>query len=455
MTMLSINPATGQTIAEYQTHSTEKVEQLITEARTAFESWRFKPLAERAEVVRKAAAILNKNRESYALLMTREMGKPVSQSLAEIDKCADACVFYAEKSSEFLAPDRVKTNAPESFVCYEPLGVVLAVMPWNFPFWQVFRFAAPGLMAGNAGLLKHASNVSGCALAIEDVFREAGLPAGLFSTLLIKSSDVEQVIRHRDVSAVTLTGSGPAGAAVASTAGQELKKSVLELGGSDAYVVLADADLDLAARVCAMSRMNNNGQTCIAAKRLIVDAQVKQQFEEKLLQEMKRYQTGNPELEATNQGPMARADLRDELHQQVEESIRLGARCLLGGSVPDEAGAFYPATLLTDVEESMPAFNQELFGPVASVIAATDEEEAISKANDSDFGLGAAVFSQDIDKARHIAAHRLEAGTCVVNDFVRSDPRLPFGGIKQSGYGRELSHFGMHEFVNIKTVYTG
>jgi len=453
MTLLSINPANDQTIAEYKTHTTEKTDQLIKEARSAFESWRFSPLPDRARVLRNAAEVLKSNRESYALLMTREMGKPVSQSLAEIDKCSSACLFYADKSSEFLAPDMVMTEASESFVCYEPLGVVLAVMPWNFPFWQVFRFAAPGLMAGNAGLLKHASNVSGCALAIEDVFKEAGLPNGLFSTLLIKSSAVEQVIRHRDVSAVTLTGSGAAGAAVASTAGQVLKKSVLELGGSDAYVVLEDADLDLAARVCANSRMNNNGQTCIAAKRLIVDAKVKQQFEEKLLQELQAYQSGNPELETTNQGPMARTDLRDELHQQVEESVRLGARCLLGGFVPEGSGAFYPATLLTDVDETMPAFSEELFGPVASVIAAEDEEDAIRKANDSDFGLGAAVFSKDIDRARHIAAHRLEAGTCVVNDFVRSDPRLPFGGIKQSGYGRELSHFGIREFVNIKTVY--
>lgn len=455
MTLLSINPVNEQTIAEYKTHSADRVDELITEAKAAFEEWRFTPLKERASILRNTASLLKDNRESYALLMTREMGKPISQSLAEVDKCADACLFYADKSAEFLAPDMVVTEAPESFVCYEPLGVILAVMPWNFPFWQVFRFAVPALMAGNAGLLKHASNVSGCALAIEDVFKEAGLPKGLFSSLLIKSSEVERVINNRGISAVTLTGSGPAGAAVASAAGRVLKKSVLELGGSDAYVVLADADLDLAARICAASRMNNNGQTCIAAKRLIVDIQVKAQFEDKLLQELVAYQTGNPELEDTNQGPMARIDLRDELHNQVRESIHLGARCLLGGELPEGRGAYYPATLLTDVAESMPAFDQELFGPVASVIAATNEEDAIRKANNSDFGLGAAVFSQDIDRARHIAAHRLEAGTCVVNDFVRSDPRLPFGGIKQSGYGRELSHFGMREFVNVKSVYTG
>jgi len=455
MTLLSINPANGHTIAEYQSHSREKVDQLIDAAKAGFEHWRQVSLTERSKVLRRAAEVLKDNRESYALLMTREMGKPLSQSLAEVDKCAGGCLFYADKASEFLAPDMVVTEAPESFVCYEPLGVVLAVMPWNFPFWQVFRFAAPALMAGNAGLLKHASNVSGCALAIESVFREAGLPEGVFSTLLIKSSEVERVVSHPVISAVTLTGSGPAGAAVASAAGRALKKSVLELGGSDAYVVLADADLDLAARVCANSRMNNNGQTCIAAKRLIVEHSVKQQFEEKLLQELQRYQPGNPELPETNQGPMAREDLRNELHDQVERSVAAGARCLLGGRIPEGSGAYYPATLLTDVDESMPAFYEELFGPVASVIAARDEEDAISKANDSDFGLGAAVFTRDIDRGRHIAAHRLEAGTCVVNDFVRSDPRLPFGGIKQSGFGRELSHFGIREFVNIKTVYTG
>ncbi|MCB1669976.1 MAG: NAD-dependent succinate-semialdehyde dehydrogenase [Gammaproteobacteria bacterium] len=455
MTLLSINPANGHTIAEYKTHSQEKVDQLIADARTAFEDWRQVSLTDRSRVLSRAAEILKTNRESYALLMTREMGKPLSQSLGEIDKCADACRFYADKATEFLAPDMVMTEAPESFVCYEPLGVVLAVMPWNFPFWQVFRFAAPGLMAGNAGLLKHASNVSGCALAIENIFREAGLPDGLFSTLLIKSQDVERVIEHKSVSAVTLTGSGAAGASVASTAGKALKKSVLELGGSDAYVVLADADLDLAARICAKSRMNNNGQTCIAAKRLIVESGVKEEFEQKLLRQLENYQPGDPEQEQTNQGPMARTDLRDELHSQVEKSIAAGARCLLGGKVPDGPGSYYPATLLTDVDESMPAFHEELFGPVASVIAASDEEDAISKANNSEFGLGAAVFTSDIDRGRHIAAHRLEAGTCVVNDFVRSDPRLPFGGIKQSGYGRELSHFGIREFVNIKTVYSG
>jgi len=454
MSLLSVNPANDQTIAEFEPHSLKKTDQLIANAKTAFNSWRHTAVKDRADILRKAAEILRNNRLPYALLMTREMGKPVTQSLVEIDKCASACLYYADKSAEFLAPEVVTTEASESFVCFEPLGVVLAVMPWNFPFWQVFRFAAPGLIAGNAGLLKHASNVSGCALAIEDIFREAGLPDGLFSTLLIKSSEVERIIKHRDIAAVTLTGSGSAGASVASAAGAALKKSVLELGGNDAYLILADADLNLAARVCVNSRMNNNGQTCIAAKRLIVDARVKQQFEEKLLLEMQKYQPGNPELESTNQGPMARSDLRNELHEQVEESIALGARCLLGGIIPDGPGAYYPATLLTDVDDPMPAFRQELFGPVASVIVADGDEDAISKANDSDFGLGAAVFSQDIDRARHIASHRLEAGTCVVNDFVRSDPRLPFGGIKQSGYGRELSHLGMREFMNIKTVYT-
>ncbi len=319
MTLLSINPANGHTIAEYKTHGQEKVDQLIDNAMSAFNDWRQASLTDRSRVLRTAAEILKTNRESYALLMTREMGKPITQSLAEIDKCADACRFYADKATEFLAPERVITESPESFVCYEPLGVILAIMPWNFPFWQVFRFAAPGLMAGNVGLLKHAGNVSGCALAIEDIFREAELPEGAFSTLLIKSRDVNRVITNRLVSAVTLTGSAAAGAEVAKTAGQALKKSVLELGGSDAYVILADADLDLAARICATSRMNNNGQTCIAAKRLIVESGVKQEFERKLLRELEQYRFGEPELEETNQGPMARSDLREGTAQPGQE----------------------------------------------------------------------------------------------------------------------------------------
>jgi len=454
MTFQSINPATNEVIATYQIHSDEEISTSIEAANTAFKDWRTTTMDQRAVIMHKAADILRQNKQEYALLMTQEMGKPISQTLIEIEKCAYACDHYADFSAEYLAKEIIETNAPESFICYEPMGLILAIMPWNFPFWQIFRFAAPALMAGNGCLLKHAPNVIGCALAVEELFIQAGLPDGLFTTLIAETSSVEAIIANRHVSAVTLTGSCAAGSAVASLAGKYLKKSVLELGGSDPYVVLADADIELAAKVCTASRMNNNGQVCIAAKRLIVEKSVAAKFEKLLLEEMATYTPGSPELETTNQGPMARQDLLDNLQRQVDESIEQGAKCILGGSAFDGPGFYYPATVLTDVTQSMTAFREELFGPVACIITANDEEHAIELANDSDFGLGGAVFSRDIDKAREIASHRIETGTCVVNDFVLSDPRLPFGGIKQSGYGRELSQFGIREFVNIKTVYT-
>lgn len=455
MTIESINPATDHAIEKYLPHTESEVAQIIAGAETAFQAWRHTKLEHRAKCMRKAAELLRKNKQRYGLLITREMGKPIAQAVAEIEKCANCCEHYAENTGRYLAVESVDAATQESYVAFEPLGVILAVMPWNFPFWQVFRFAAPALMAGNAGLLKHASNVSGCALAIEKVFEEAGFPVGLFKALLLESKRVEAVINNPAVCAVTLTGSGPAGAAVAGTAGKALKKSVLELGGNDAYVVLKDADLALAARICVQSRMNNAGQTCIAAKRLIVVEAVQKQFEALVKQEVETWVAGNPELEDTRMGPMARPDLREELQRQVDESIDMGARCEVGGKIPPGAGAFYPATLLTNVTRDMPAFREELFGPVACIIPAVDEAEAIDLANDSIFGLGAAVFSRDVARAKDIALHRLEAGTCVVNDFVRSDPLLPFGGIKQSGFGRELSYFGIREFVNIKTVYVG
>jgi succinate-semialdehyde dehydrogenase/glutarate-semialdehyde dehydrogenase len=326
-------------------------------------------------------------------------------------------------------------------------------MPWNFPFWQVFRFAAPALMAGNTAVLKHASNVPGCALAIEDVFREAGFPGNVFHTLLAGSSQVDSIIEHPLVRAVTLTGSTPAGRAVAAKAGERLKKTVLELGGSDPYVVLDDADLELAAATCVASRLINSGQSCIAAKRFIVTEKNRGEFERRFVERMKAVRMGNPLDETTQVGPQARRDLRDDLQRQVDESLARGARLLLGGHVPEGPGAFYPPTVLTDVRPGMPAYDEELFGPVAAIIAVADEEEALRVANDSAFGLGAALFSRNVARARQLAAERIEAGTVVVNTFVRSDPRLPFGGIKESGYGRELSHFGIREFVNVKTVY--
>jgi succinate-semialdehyde dehydrogenase/glutarate-semialdehyde dehydrogenase len=401
----------------------------------------------------RAAGVLDERRERYARLMVEEMGKPIRQARAEVEKCAWCCRFYAEEGPGFVAPQEVATDAGRSFVAFEPLGVVLAVMPWNFPFWQVFRFAAPALVAGNAAVLKHASNVPACALAIEEVFAAAGFPADLFRTLLIGSGRVDAVLEDERVRAATLTGSTPAGRSIAAKAGALLKKTVLELGGSDPYLILADADIDAAAATCAASRLVNGGQSCIAAKRFIVDRRVVRAFEQRLTARMAETRMGDPAAEDTELGPLARHDLRDELHEQVERSIAMGARLLLGGKVPDGPGAFYPASVLAGVRKGMPAADEELFGPVAAVLEAEDDDDAIRIANDSPFGLGAAVFTRDRARGERIAQTRLDAGCCFVNDFVRSDPRLPFGGVKESGYGRELAEFGIREFVNIKTVY--
>jgi succinate-semialdehyde dehydrogenase/glutarate-semialdehyde dehydrogenase len=403
--------------------------------------------------MKKAAAILRERAREFGELMTAEMGKPVAGGVAEAEKCAWVCDYYADNAEEFLADQEVETDASRSFVTFQPIGVVLAVMPWNFPFWQVFRFAAPNLMAGNAGVLKHASNVPGCALAIEEVFRGAGFPDGLFRTLLVPGSRVDSIIENPLVRAVTLTGSTPAGRAVAEKAGEQLKKTVLELGGSDPYLILEDADLDAAAATCATARLINSGQSCIAAKRFLVVEAVREEFEERFVAAMAATKMGDPMEEDTVVGPQARGDLRDELHDQVKRSVASGARCLLGGEIPEGPGAFYPPTVLTDVRPGMPAYSEELFGPVASVIPVKGEAEAIRVANDSVFGLGAAVFTRDEERGTRIAREELEAGACFVNAFVRSEPRLPFGGVKESGYGRELAPFGILEFVNIKTVW--
>jgi succinate-semialdehyde dehydrogenase/glutarate-semialdehyde dehydrogenase len=453
MALKSINPATGEMIGAYEELAPKDAVRAIEKCDAAFAAWRETSFSERGALMKNAASVLRSRREEYARLMALEMGKPVRQGRAEIEKCAWVCDYYAERAGSFLEPEIVATDARKSFVSYRPLGVVLAVMPWNFPFWQVFRFAAPALMAGNAGLLKHASNVCGCALAIEDVFTKAGFPVDLFKALLVPSSAVEALIANPAVKAVTLTGSSLAGRAVASAAGRMLKKTVLELGGSDPYVIMEDADIERAAAVCAESRLVNSGQSCIAAKRFIVSASRARQFTEIFVQKMLAARVGDPLDEATDVGPLARLDLRDELHRQVMDSIAKGASCLTGGRIREGAGAYYALTVLGGVEKGMSAYDEELFGPVAAVITARDEEEAIRKANDTSFGLGAALFTKDLERGERIAASRIEAGSCFVNSFVKSDPRLPFGGIKDSGYGRELSYFGIREFVNIKTVY--
>jgi succinate-semialdehyde dehydrogenase / glutarate-semialdehyde dehydrogenase len=452
MALDAVNPATGETIKTYDEMTPQQAAAAVEEAHAAWKSWRTTPFSERARPMKKAAGILRERKEELARLMALEMGKPFKQGIAEAEKCALGCDYYAEHAEAHLAPEIVKTEATKSYVAFEPLGVVLAVMPWNFPFWQVFRFAAPALMAGNTGVLKHASNVPGCAMAIEDVFVQAGFPKGVFRTLLIGSRQVKAIIEHSLVRAVTLTGSTPAGKAVASQAGAALKKTVLELGGSDPYIILEDADLDHAVNTCATSRLINSGQSCVNAKRFIVVDPLAAAFTEKLVAAMKARRVGDPLAEDTDIGPQARPDLRDELHKQVIDSIAKGARLLLGGEIPPGNGSFYPPTVLAGVTPGMPAYEEELFGPVASIFAARDEADAVRIANDSIFGLGAAVFTRDVARGERVA-RELDAGCTFVNTLVASDPRLPFGGIKESGYGRELGTYGIKEFVNLKTVY--
>ncbi len=450
--MKAINPATGQLIMQYSQHTDSEVASIVGSVDLAFQSWRRTNFATRRDLMSRAAQLLRDRAESYGRLITQEMGKVLAEGIAEVNKCALVCDYYADNAEAHLADQEIPTEASSSFITYQPLGSVLAIMPWNFPFWQVFRFAAPTLMAGNTGLLKHASNVPGCALAIEEVFRDAGFPENTFRTLMIGGSRVAGVISNPAVKAVTLTGSTPAGREVASVAGRAIKKTVLELGGSDPYVILEDADLPAAAASCAASRLLNSGQSCIAAKRFVVVEAVAEEFTKLLTKEMAARSMGDPFSEGVTMGPMARTDLRDELHQQVLDSVEAGARLVLGGEIPSGVGSYYPATVLADVKPGMPAYHEEMFGPVASIITANDEAEAIRIANDNVFGLGAAVYTQDLERGKRIASEELQAGSCFVNDFVKSDPRLPFGGIKESGYGRELHALGIREFVNQKTV---
>jgi succinate-semialdehyde dehydrogenase/glutarate-semialdehyde dehydrogenase len=449
----AVNPATGEPGKSYTAHGLEEACAAATAAHHAFQSWRRTSFDYRAAVIRKAAEILRAREDECARLMTEEMGKTVDDGAAEIEKCAANCDWFADRAASYLADEPIELGTGQTFVTFNPIGVVLAVMPWNFPFWQVFRFAAPALMAGNGAILKHASNVPGCALAIEQVLHDAGVPRDLFRTMLLPSRDVEALIHDDHIAAVTLTGSVAAGKAVASAAGSVLKKCVLELGGSDAYIVLEDADLAAAAKVAATARMVNGGQSCIAGKRFIVVRSVCEEFERQLVAAMREYRIGDPAQAGTRLGPMVSVEARDEIHRQVQDSVAKGARLLLGGEIPDRAGAWYPATVLADVKTGQPAHDEEVFGPVAAIIAAEDEDDAIRIANASEFGLGSGVLTSDLNRGRRIAAERLEAGMSFVNDNVRSDSRAPFGGVKHSGYGRECSAFGIREFTNIKTVH--
>jgi succinate-semialdehyde dehydrogenase/glutarate-semialdehyde dehydrogenase len=449
----TINPATGEAGKSYQETSLDEAHAAAAAAHKAFLTWRRTSFAERGAIIHKAAEILRARKDEFARLMTEEMGKTVTDGRAEVEKCAFHCDWFADHAEEYLAKEPVDFDGEEAFVTFNPIGVVLAVMPWNFPFWQVIRFAAPALMAGNGALLKHASNVPGCALAIEEVFHQAGVPRDLFRTLIMPSREVEALIKDEHVAAVTLTGSVAAGRSVATAAGSVLKKCVLELGGADAYVVLDDVDIEAAATVAATARMVNGGQSCIAGKRFVVVRPILEKFEAALVEAMGGFEMGDPTDEATKLGPMQSVKARDEIHRQVSESVDKGAKLLLGGTVPDRSGAWYPATVLANVRRGQPAHDQEVFGPVAAIIAAEDEADAIRIANDSEFGLGSGVLTADLDRGRRIAAEELEAGLSFVNENVRSDPRAPFGGVKHSGYGRECGAFGIREFVNIKTVH--
>nr|WP_245962948.1 NAD-dependent succinate-semialdehyde dehydrogenase [Ulvibacter antarcticus] len=447
--MTSVNPYTDKAIETYQGHSEKEVNDILEQANKRFTSWRETSFNKRKQLMLAAASELKKNKETYAETMSLEMGKPILQAIAEVEKCAWVCEYYANNAEKQLDDKIIKTEAHKSYVRYEPLGVVLAIMPWNYPFWQVFRFAAPALMAGNIGILKHASNVFGSALNIEKVFKRAGFPKGCFTTLLIGSDKVEKVIKNHIVKAVTLTGSGPAGSSVAGTAGKYIKKTVLELGGNNALIALKDCDIESTVKTCVQARFQNTGQSCIAGKRLLVDASIENEFLRKLLIAVGELKSGDPMKKDTFIGPMAKEDLARELEDLVIESVKQGAKIKIGGK---RIGAYFEPTVLTNVTPNMPVFKEETFGPVLSVTTFKTLDEAIVLSNDSKFGLGVSIFTKDIDEIeKHV--YKFDEGAVFINELVKSDPRLPFGGIKESGYGRELSEHGIKEFVNKKSVY--
>ena len=450
--MKSINPYNNQLIAEYSEMTPVEVSAIVEKTYEAWLSWKETTFAGRAILMNKAADVLRYNKEKFSKLITLEMGKRIAEAKAEVEKCAWVCEYYAEHAGHMLADEPIETDGQKSMAVFQPIGPVLAVMPWNYPLWQVFRFAAPALMAGNAGLLKHSSNVQGCSLAIENIFSEAGFPKNIFRSLIIGSSKVEAVIANPKVRAVTLTGSEEAGSKVAAAAGKYLKKSVLELGGSDPCIILEDANLDEAVKVSIQSRMLTTGQTCISAKRFIVVEAVADEFLSKMKTEMERYQPGDPLEEKTTMAPLAGMNFVEEVHQQVTDSVKKGAKIEVGGSPDITNGCFYPITLITGVTREMPVFKFEIFGPVVATIVVKDETAAIEVANDSLFGLGAAIWTEDAERGERVA-RQIEAGAIFVNGMVKSDPRLPFGGIKNSGYGRELSTYGIKEFCNIKSIW--
>lgn len=447
-----INPATEEKVAEYKRISIDEAKEKIKHSKIAYTAWKKTSFEQRSALMHRLANIIKEHKEKYAQQATEEMGKPIGQARKEMEKCALICNYYADNIETLLSNEIVKTEAKKSYVTFQPIGVILAVMPWNFPFYQVIRFAVPAIMAGNTGVLKHASNVQGCAFALENMFKKAGFPNGVFTNLNISSSHVKDVIEDKNIAAVTLTGSEPAGRSVASIAGKNLKKTVLELGGSDAYIVLDDVDLEKATDLATFGRLQNNGQTCIAAKRFIVLDNIYEDFLKLFAKKMKAAKMGEPTDDSSYYGPMARIDLRNELHKQVLKTINQGGRLVLGGNIPNKKGAYYPATILADLLPGMEGFDNELFGPVASVIKAKDENEAVELANNSTFGLGSGVLTANIERGERLAL-QLEAGNSFVNKLVVSDPRLPFGGVKNSGYGRELSGYGIKEFVNTKSVW--